>query len=108
MAAIPLQVLVPGGSASDYDPASVGGDTFPTGPGVWLEVFNGGGSSINATLVTTGTVEGLTIQDRVVPIPAGERVKIPTPSRLYAGADGQGSVTWSSVTSVTVGSFKVD
>lgn len=107
MAALPLQVLVPAGSASTLVAASGGGDTCPAGDGVFLEVDNGDASSKTVTLVTPGTTpEGLAIADREVTIPAGERWKIPV-GRVYAGSDGRCSITYSAVTSVTVGAFKV-
>ncbi|WP_188188052.1 hypothetical protein [Nonomuraea sp. SYSU D8015] len=106
MAALPLQVLVPGGSASVLTAAAGGGDTCAAGDGVFLEVNNGGGSSVTVTLVTPGLFDGLTIGDRAVAIPAGERWKIPVP-RVFAKADGQCDITYSGVTSVTVGCFKV-
>lgn len=105
MAALSLQVLVPGGSASALVAASGGGDTCAAGDGVFLEVNNGSGASVTVTLATPGTVEGLAIADRAVVIPAGERWKIPVP-RLFAKADGQCDVTYSSATTVTVGCFK--
>jgi hypothetical protein len=106
MAALSLQVLVPGGSASTLAAAAGGGDTCPAGDGVFLEVNNGGGSSVTVTLATPGTVDGLAIADRTATIPAGERWKIPVP-RLFAKVDGQCDITYSGVTSVTVGCFKV-
>lgn len=107
MAALALQVLVPGGSASTLAAATTGGDTAPTGDGVFLEVNNGDVSSKTVTIATPGTVEGLTIQDLIVSVPAGERWKVPLPSRLYAGSDGRAAITYSpNATSVTVGAFK--
>lgn len=106
MAALTLQVLVPGGSESELVNASGGGDTCATGPGVFLEVNNGSGSAVTVTLATPGTTDGLAIADRAVSVPAGERWKIPVP-RIFAKADGQCDITYSSATTVTVGCFKV-
>ncbi|WP_436759327.1 hypothetical protein [Streptosporangium sp. V21-05] len=107
MAALTTQVLVPGGSASTLTAAAGGGDTCTPGDGVFLEVNNASGATKTVILATPGTVEGLTIQDRSVPVPAGERWKIPVPSRLFAGADGQCVITYSpDATSLTVGAFK--
>ena len=105
MAALPLQVLVPGGSASTLTAAAGGGDTCPAGDGVFLEVLNGSGATITVTLATPGTVEGLAIADRPVPVPAGERWKIPV-GRIYADANGQCAITYSGVTTLTVGAFR--
>jgi hypothetical protein len=106
MAALTLQVLVPGGSVSTLTAAAGGGDTCAAGDGVFLEANNGSGAPITITLVTPGTVEGLAIADRAVVVPAGERWKIPVP-RLFAKADGQCDITYSGVTTLTVGCFKV-
>ncbi|WP_031165954.1 hypothetical protein [Streptosporangium roseum] len=106
MAALPTQVLVPGGSASTLTAAAGGGDTATPGDGVFLEVFNSDASSKTVTIATPGTVDGLAIADRAITIPAGERWKIPL-TRMYAGGDGQATITYSAVTSVTVGVFKV-
>lgn len=106
MAALTLQVLVPGGSASVLTAAAGGGDTCPAGDGVFLEANNGSGAPITITLVTPGTVDGLAIADRAVIVPAGERWKIPVP-RLFAAADGQCSITYSGVTTLTVGAFRL-
>lgn len=107
MAALSLQVLVPGGSASTLATAAGGGDTAPCGDGVFLEVNNGDAASKTVTIATTSTVGGLAVDDREVTIPAGERWKIPLPSSLYAGPDGRASITYSAVTSVTVGVFRI-
>lgn len=104
MAALALQVLVPGGSASTMTAAAGGGDTAPCGDGNFLEVLNGDASSKTVTLATPGTYQGLAIADRAVVIPAGERWKIPLPQNTY-GQDV--TITYSAVTSVTVGVFKI-
>lgn len=104
MAALALQVLVLAGSASTLAAASGGGDTAPCGDGTFLEVNNGDASSKTVTLTTPGLHQGLAIADQVVVIPAGQRWKIPLPSNLY-GQDV--SITYSAVTSVTVGVFKI-
>jgi len=106
MAALTTQVLVLGGSASALTPAAGGGDTATPGDGVFLEVFNEDDASKTVTIVTPGTVDGLAIADRPVTVPAGERWKIPL-GRRYAGADGQASITYSAVTDLSVGVFKV-
>lgn len=106
MAALPLQVLVPGGSVSTLVAASGGGDTCAAGDGVFLEVNNGGASPITVTLVTPGMVDGLAIADRAVTVPNAQRWKIPVP-RVFAKADGQADITYSGVDTVTVGAFKV-
>ncbi|WP_101791029.1 hypothetical protein [Nonomuraea indica] len=106
MAALTLQVIGPELIESELVAASVGGDTCPAGDGIYLEVDNAGGSPITVTLATPGTVDGLAIADREESVPAGARGKVLV-SRTYAKADGQCDITYSGVTSVTVGVFKV-
>ncbi|MFI7449541.1 hypothetical protein ACIBQX_18740 [Nonomuraea sp. NPDC049714] len=105
MAALTLQVLVPGGSESTLVAATSGGDTCPAGPGVFLEVDNGGASPCSVTLAAQYSTYGLELEDLVVAVPAGERWKIPVP-KLFAAADGAASITYSGVDTVTVGAFK--
>lgn len=105
MAALALQVLVPGGSASTLTAAAGGGDTCPAGDGIFLEANNGSGGPLTITLATPGTVEGLAIADRPVIVPAGERWKIPVP-RIFADSTGRCAITYSGVTTLTVGCFK--
>lgn len=52
MAALPTQVLVPGGSASTLTAAAGGGDTATPGDGVFLEVLNSDASSARVTSLT--------------------------------------------------------
>jgi hypothetical protein len=106
MAALILQVLVPGGSESNLAAATLAGDTCPAGDGIFLEVDNADAAPTTVTLATPGTYDGLALEDRAVTVPAGERWKIPVP-RLFAAADGQCTITYSAVTSLTVGVFKV-
>jgi hypothetical protein len=105
MAALLLQVLVPGGSESTLAAAAGGGDTCPAGAGVFLEVDNGGETPVTVTLAAQYSTYGLDLENLAVAVPAGERWKIPVP-RLFAKADGSADITYSSATDVTVGAFK--
>lgn len=84
--------------------ASAGGDKVP--PGSRVHVINGGGASINATVVTPGTVRGLTVQDQIIAIPNGTFPAnckgFDVPPDLYQDpTDGLVNITWSATTSVT-------
>ncbi|MEU9972346.1 hypothetical protein [Streptomyces sp. NPDC051014] len=110
MAALSLtSVTVDGGTVLDdhTTAAAAGGDTAPTGPGRFLYVKNGSGSSITVTVATPGEISGLAIADPTISIGAGKAGTIPL-SRLFAGADGRAAVTYSAVTTVTVGAFEFD
>ena len=94
--------LEPALTAANVDGHSVANDV-----GVYVEVANGSGASIDVTVPTPATQDGLAISDRVVAVPAGETRKIgPFPSRTYNQDDGTVHVDFSAVTSVTVGAFK--
>ncbi|RPH37050.1 MAG: hypothetical protein EHM90_00435 [Chloroflexi bacterium] len=88
--------------------AAAASDTFEPGDDTFLEVANGGGGSINVTVVTPGTSGGLAISDQVVAVANGARKFIgPFPSRLYGDPanDGLATVNFSGTTSVTRGCF---
>lgn len=75
---------------------------------LFLYVNNGGGSSINVTIQTPGTVRGLAIADQVVAVGAGAIKLIgPFDPSFYNQAAGTVYVDFSSVTSVTVAAFKI-
>ncbi|MFI6793679.1 hypothetical protein ACIBG4_40745 [Nonomuraea sp. NPDC050383] len=106
MAALPLQVMQPGGAAITLAAASGGGDTCPAGDEIFLEVLNGNAAARTVVMATPGTVSGLAIADRSVTIPAGERWHIPVP-RMFARADGRCDLTYTpDAASVTIGCFK--
>ena len=108
-----LTPLSPSISGGTFSPASAaaGGDQFanPRGTAL-LYVKNGGGSSINVTLtaqITTRPADGaypsMTVANNVVAVAAGaEKVIGPIPSAFNDG-NGNVQVTYSAVTSVTVG-----
>ncbi len=88
--------------------AAVGGDKVVPGAGSYIHVKNGSAGSITVTLVTPGTVDGvLGVGDRAVAVAAGAEALIAVPSSLYQNpADGLASLTYSAVTSLTIGSFR--
>lgn len=93
--------------------ASGGGDAFVNDGRTFLMVTNGGGGSINVTLVVqranvkvpgAGTVVFTSI---VTAVPNGTTRFIAVPTGPYNDANGRVQVTYSGVTSVTVGAFRV-
>ena len=103
MATIPTTVIGQAGTAINFAAATVSGDQCATGEDVKLLVKNGAGSSITGTLGTPGTVDGdLAIADRTVTVAAGATGGIRVTDRYRDPATGLASVTWSSVTTVTV------
>lgn len=101
--AITPQQVVAGGLEVSYEPANVDGNSI-SGASTRrdLTVKNGSAASINVTIPTPGTVDGLAIADRVVAVPAGAEMRIRTDGRPYRQLGGAVHVDYSAVTSVTV------
>lgn len=107
MALLVAQTITRSGLNPAYAAAAGGGDTFANTGTEYIHIKNGDASSINVTFVTTATADGLATADRVVAVPGnGERIIGPFPKATYNDEDGILSITYSAVTSVTVGVFK--
>lgn len=91
--------------------AAGGGDAFAPGATTFVRINNAGGGAITATFATPGTVgtSGLTIADGGGSVTnAQSRLFGPFPGELYADpTTGLVTLTYSGVTSVTVGVFKL-
>lgn len=89
--------------------AAGGGDAFAPGPDVYFRCANGGGSAITITFATPGTLAGLAIADETRSVTNAQTWEFgPFPSELYADpTTGLVTVTYSGVTSVTVGAFRI-
>lgn len=89
--------------------ATGGGDTFTPGPNLFLYVNNGGGSSITVTVVTPGTVRGQAVSDLSVSVVNGTArfIRISPADFFMDPATGLGAISYSGVTTVTVGVFQV-
>ncbi|MGW3674635.1 hypothetical protein [Streptomyces sp. NPDC005166] len=107
MALIAAQPVTTAGLAPTYTSASAGGDQAPVGGGYFLEVRNGGGASITVTVVTPGTYKGFAIADAALVIPAAGSGVIPLDSVYRNPSTGRADITYSAVTSVTVGVLQV-
>ena len=100
-----------GGLNPSYTAATLtDGNMFTNSGKEFVHVVNGSGGSINVTVLTPALVRGLTLEDKVVAVPAGEERMIGRfDPGLYnqSGTDaGKVYVQFSSVTSVTVGVFR--
>jgi lipoate-protein ligase B len=92
--------------------ANVDGHAISNNGLTWIEVANGAGAPINVTIQTQMTVHGLAVADQVVAVTNGTRKKIgPFDKDAYnvqSGADaGKIYVDFSSVTTITVGAFRI-
>lgn len=110
MAALATQTIVPGGVAPSYAAAAGGGDTFTPDKDTFLHVKNGGGSPITVTIAVPGNTRyGVATSDVAVSVTnAQERMIGPFPAEAFGDSalSGAAAITYSAVTSVTVGVFK--
>lgn len=86
--------------------AASGGDSAEVGPGKFLVVLNGDASSKTVTVSTPGTVSGLAVADATYVVATLDTCIIPL-AEVFRGADGRAAITYSAVTSVTVGAFEL-
>lgn len=97
------------GTADTLTAANVDGNYYSnTSPGsTWFEVLNGDASPI--TVSVAALMDGVTVATfRQYTVAAGARKKIgPFPSTPYNDANSRVQITYSSVTSVTVGAFYI-
>jgi len=97
------------GLTPSFAAAAGGGDEFPNTGREFIVVKNGSGATITVTAVTPQTVSGLGVADEAYAVPAsGERYIGPFPPSTFNNTStGRVSLTYSGVTSLTVGVFKV-
>lgn len=103
----------PEGATVTLTAANVDGHSIPGGGGHILLVNNGGAGSINVTVQTPATVDGLAVAEQVVAVAAGQMRAIgpfrPTTYDRPVGAVDAGLVyvDFSGVTSVTCACLRV-
>jgi hypothetical protein len=102
------QVATFAGLLATHTAPTVDGDVVDIANGTFLSVINGGGGSINVTVVTPGLIDGdLAVADRVVAVPVGTTPKlIPLNSVNYRQSavpadSGRAYVDYSAIASVT-------
>jgi len=84
--------------------AAGGGDAFPNDGATFFEVLNSSGAPITVTFVSQATDDGLALTDLAVVVAAGERRHCgPFKKRIYNDSTGLVQVTYSGVTTLTVG-----
>lgn len=111
MALLANQVITVAGTTPTLVAAAVGGDTVTPRPNLFLWVKNGGGASVTVTVDDPNSVSpGGAKQfdpDLSVAVPAGaDRLIGPLdPTRFTNPTTGVAAITYSGVTSVTVGAF---
>lgn len=111
MATLATQSITRVGIVPSYAAATGGGDRFTPDKNTFLHIKNGSGGSITVTVVTPRTdAWGNAIADNANAVAAGtEEMMGPFPAESYAATDGTGlaDITYSGVTSLTIGAFNV-
>ena len=104
-----IQTVAKAGLEPTYVAATLtDGDRFRNSGKEFIHVINGGGGAVAVTVPTPATISGLTIEDKIVSVPAGEDRMIGTfEPGLYnqpaGGTDaGECYLEYDQVTSVTV------
>lgn len=89
--------------------AAGGGDAFAPGPDVYFRCANGGGAPITITFATPGSIAGLATADETRSVTNAQTWDFgPFPAEIYADpTTGLVIVTYSAVTTVTVGAFRI-
>lgn len=113
MAAITVQEVDFQGAVITESAAAAGGDTVKNDGRTYIQITNGGGSSITATITAqkSSVVKvgygDLAIADQDVTIAAGvTKIIGPFPTDRFNNSYGSIEVGYSAVTSVTIGAFK--
>ena len=108
MAVLTVQQIARAGVVPAFAAAAGGGDSFPNTGNEYVEVVNGDASDKTVTFVTPNTVDTLAIADRPEVVAAGTRQKFgPFPPGTYNDSNDRVGITYSDVTGVTVGVFKI-
>jgi hypothetical protein len=112
MASLTPAVISRTGTLQSLAAASAGGDNLATNTGKeFLLVANGGGAPITVTLAFAATtlVDGQAPANKTVVVTNGTTKLIGAfPPGLYNDTNGTVAITYSAVTSVTVGAFHMD
>ena len=88
-------------------PTETHGNKVLYDPTMWLEVNNGSGAPITVTIDITRSVDGQAVADPTVTVNAGVRKKIGPFTPDYLQSDGYIWFTFSAVTTVTIGAFRL-
>lgn len=103
MATLSVEQVVISGLAPTQNSADAGGDDFLNNGNIILRVENGSGVSINVTITSPASVQGLAVEDPVIAVAAGAAKFIgPFPPSLFNDSTGKVAVDYSAATSVTV------
>lgn len=108
MATLTVQNTSLAGITPSWVAAAAGGDEFANTGDCYFEIKNAG-SEMTVTVETPAKIEGIDIAEITVTVPATTGVKRigDFDPAIFNQSTGRIAVTYSSVTSVTVGAFKL-
>ncbi len=108
MAVIPVKDLAPADNPITTQAASAGGDTYETGDRTFLYVQNDGASAITVTIAQKKPdSQGFLTHSLSVSVGASQSHAIYAPPKWFANEKGEAEVSYSDVTSVFVGAFRM-
>lgn len=109
MAVLTVTPISRSGAVDTLVAAAGGGDEFVNSGNQFVDINNASGGAITVNAVVVPTVDGQTVPVKSISVPAGARRKFgPFPIGLYNNATtGRVSLTYSGVTSLTVGVFSL-
>lgn len=108
MAILSVTKITRAGVAMNLVNASSGGDSFPNDGNTFFVVRNAGAAAITVTIATPARIWGIDIADLSVNVGAGDTAFIgPFPEQIFNDENGRVNVSYSAVTSVTVGAFSL-
>lgn len=108
MAQLSVQEIDRDGLNPTLSAAAGGGDSWANTGKEFIYINNGDASPVTLTIVTQQTVDGQAVADRTVTIPAGEfRLVGPFPVGTYNDGNNLCQLTYSGVTSLTLGIVKL-
>ena len=108
MATLTVQDVNSGGAVPTYAAAAGGGDQFSNDGKTMIHVKNGSGGSITVTVASQVSCSQGATHNTAVAIAAGaEKMIGPFPTDRYNDANGFVQLTYSGVTSLTLGAFQL-
>lgn len=104
MATLTVQEYDRDGLVPTYAACAAGGDTFLNNGDTFIHVKNAqAAATVTVTIVTQASVDGLAVADKTVTIAATEDAIIgPFPTSVYNTAAGMVTLTYNTVTTVTI------
>lgn len=106
MATLTVNALSPsGGAEAALVAAAVGGDQFANNGKTYLKVTNGGGAPITVTIAAQQSCDQGSLHNITNSVTNGTTELMGPFSSRYTDGNGFCQVTYSAVTSVTVGAF---